>query len=71
MRVCVCVRAPRTRASDRAWNLCECERIHTEVPDEETRLECIRQCLELLPPGNKAVLTRLVGFLKVVAENKV
>jgi len=36
----------------------------------ETQLECIRQCLELLPPGNRSLLCRLVAVLQVVAQNK-
>ena len=42
----------------------------SDVTDFEARLECTRQCLDLLPPGNKAILLRLIRFLRLVTQNK-
>jgi hypothetical protein len=40
------------------------------VPDNSARLYCLRKVISLLPTGNRVVLKRLIGFLKVVAENE-
>eukprot|EP01090_Pellita_catalonica_P009498 TRINITY_DN2058_c0_g1_i1.p1 TRINITY_DN2058_c0_g1~~TRINITY_DN2058_c0_g1_i1.p1 ORF type:complete len:383 (+),score=78.58 TRINITY_DN2058_c0_g1_i1:36-1184(+) len=52
------------------FELYECFISATDVPDPSTRMECIHQCVDLLPPGNKAVLVRLVSFLCKVVQNK-
>jgi len=40
------------------------------VGDTQTRVQSIRQCVDLLPAGNRAVLVRLIRFLQMVIANK-
>jgi hypothetical protein len=40
------------------------------IADQKGRLHCIRQALQALPVGNRAIIKRLFGFFKLQADNE-
>jgi len=52
------------------WELYECFLAAICIPDLEARMDCLRKVIVLLPPCNRLILDRLLGFLKKVTSNQ-
>mmetsp|Transcript_18280 Transcript_18280/g.25603 ORF Transcript_18280/g.25603 Transcript_18280/m.25603 type:complete len:407 (+) Transcript_18280:90-1310(+) len=50
------------------YELYECFLAAIGVPEEEAKMDCLRKVIDLLPAGNRLILTRLMGFLHKVAQ---
>jgi len=52
------------------WELYECFLAAICIPDLGARMDCLRKVIVLLPPCNRLILDRLLGFLKKVTSNQ-
>jgi hypothetical protein len=51
------------------YELYDCFIAVNKFPSQVARIEAIRRVISLLPPGNRAILKRLIAFLRSVHTN--